>query len=1270
MPALVRLLQKLKTDPFVLLLILVIGVLIFRNFTPDTWLTGWDTLHPEFNYTLNLKRMFSGVWREDQGFGALAAHSHMSELPRILFMATLDVFLPTSSVRYATIFICLLLGPLGVYIFCRQVVFAHDPPLQRSAAAGLAAMAYLLNLGTVQHFYVVFEMFAVQYAALAWLFWLATEYIRTSTKSVRTIFLFALATFLAAPMAYASTLWFAYAGCLALYVFFLSVGKKIGPWQRANTLLILTVLINSFWLFPNLYFLVSGGSETIQDSQINQLFSTEAFLHNQAYGDWKDIPLLKNFLFNWLEYSPDIGFRPLLHVWHAHLGSLPVRVIGYVVFFISLIGIVKAILSRSRWVWGILSIWLVTLFMLINENPPTGWLFNWLRSQFSLFEEGFRFPFTKFSILYMFCFAIFVGLGMRAMSKLLGITHRIFSFWQTTWVVSLFAMVMLIVFSWPMFNGQLVSPKLRKDIPPAYFELFQWLRSQPPSAKVALLPIHTGAGWQYHNWGYEGPGFIWFNTQQPIITRDFDRWSIVNETFYHQLSTALYKQDAEELKNTVTQYHTPYFLVDESNITPSEDSTALQYQAHQQLLEEIGYQKIWEKDFLRVYSLPQLVQSEFSAPSDFLYVSGETHYTRRDVIYQPDVASISKIDPAAVHYPFSFLQSDRSTSISKEDATIQANFITIENQLKTLPENAQLVIPEITKGQDFFTLAEITLNQSLLTISFYQNTQIEIGDQQFKLPFLEPVTIDLEEVYPSVYLLVAGQRLEVSQSLPVIETLSLKFGEPVALQVFNRAISGTIELDQAFASRPVETCWKKEGATQLASIQNFGDRVSITSLNTATCHSIQLPNLETNTPVLLGINFQYQITKNSTPQLCVVSQKNNFQCVNSYKLSQISIGKHQETQLIRLDPNDNYWLDIKTIPLEDDIDQRISYQIPQLTLHENIFETTLSDSIWQKLAQPLTYQINSTTNPTLSLRYLTQKMPIHIGESQAFSNCDISKRGAFSKNNSTDGVTYFAQGLAAACDGLIPSEINQSESYLMEIESQNTMGRGLKLYLTNLANNRLDLEKLLSSESERYVFPILNWPKLQKNGYSLNIETRSFGDQPSQNIIKNINFYPFPINWASEITIVSSNSQPLRNSLSILSQRKTASFWYQTEVTHSGTGLFSLSQSYDQGWIAFPGWRFWDRYEHVKYNGWANGWLIEEGAGSVTTDPDGASGQPESAPDNEQPITVTILYWPQLLSFVGYGLLVGTLGAFAIVFVRQSRQKKTHPFSHLPEEYR
>ena len=79
--------KKNRYSVIFLTILISIGVILsVANYSPGTWLSGWDTLHPEFDFPLAIKREISGVWRSEQGLGALSGHSDIAELPRILLL--------------------------------------------------------------------------------------------------------------------------------------------------------------------------------------------------------------------------------------------------------------------------------------------------------------------------------------------------------------------------------------------------------------------------------------------------------------------------------------------------------------------------------------------------------------------------------------------------------------------------------------------------------------------------------------------------------------------------------------------------------------------------------------------------------------------------------------------------------------------------------------------------------------------------------------------------------------------------------------------------------------------------------------------------------------------------------------------------------------------------------------------------------------------------------------------------------------------------------
>ncbi len=597
------------------ILALVVSGLMWRSHIPGTWLTGWDTLHPEFNFGLNLKRILWGVWREDQGLGTLAAHSHMSELPRVLILWLMAWFLPLHLVRYVFVSGCVLLGVLGVYVLVREWV-VNVEGWRKEVAGLLGGLFYLFNLGTLQHFYVVFEMFAVQYAVVGWLFWLMWRYWQKRERQY--LWWLGVIGFLSSPMAYAATLWYVLLGIMGLFLVGLwwSGGRKRRDVKLIWEILGVWVGVNLYWLLPNIYYLLVGYNPAL--AKINRLFSEEAFLQNKNYGEIRDVLLLKNFLFGWLVFNfKKNKFELLLGEWdklvvrfgYVSLGLMLVVLVGWLVMWLK-----HRKMRLAFWLPG-----LVVLVMLINENYVLAEIFRWLRSHITIFREGLRMPFTKFSLIWMLWESVGFGFGVGWLLELKGRWSRKLGFagWLVVvggimWWGSLF------------FREGLVSKYVQQKIPQEYFELFEFFKHEPVG-RVALFPVQTPFGWIYRKWGYQGAGFLWFGMKQPILWRDFDRWSPYNEGFYREISQAIYNcesgsdrlsviSDQERVSQATTsggvtegsdssctmwvgrvlrKYDVEYVLLDRSVIEPGKKQEVLRIPEIERVMDELG-ERVWE----------------------------------------------------------------------------------------------------------------------------------------------------------------------------------------------------------------------------------------------------------------------------------------------------------------------------------------------------------------------------------------------------------------------------------------------------------------------------------------------------------------------------------------------------------------------------------------------------------------------------------------------------------------------------------------------------
>jgi NADH:ubiquinone oxidoreductase subunit K len=522
--------------PFVIFVLVVI--LFITNYSPNTYLTGWDNLHPEFNFSLNIKRSLSAVWQEYQGLGLLGGMAHSADLPRQVILAGLPSLMPVSFLRYFWTFLMLLIGPLGVYFLVANLLDSGSSPLRVSpeaktsrSASAICAFAssvfYLFNLVTVQYFFVPFETFTTFYGFLPWFFYFASRYLKTG----KGLLFYALTLLIGSTAFYVQTLFVVYFILLLIFGLFFK-------FKNFLKLILVTLAISSFWLLPATYFTLTNG-DVPTNSKINSIATPETKYMNQARSDFESIATLKGYWFDYYDWnSNENKFDYLYKDWIDYVSGDYVRVVGISLFAISILGL---LFSRQL---PLILMFLVSIIMLsgIDIKLP-------------ILSEAFRNAFTKWSVALAFVMSLGLGFFVTKFKK--------FAILPALLIIggSLFTV-------WPVFNGNLISQTMRVDIPDEYFEVFNFFNERTNGGRVAVLPSHNFWGWQFHNWGYRGSGFYWYGIKNPILDRAFDVWSKDNENFYEELNYALNSDDKEILKYVFDKYQVSYILYDKNLFVP------------------------------------------------------------------------------------------------------------------------------------------------------------------------------------------------------------------------------------------------------------------------------------------------------------------------------------------------------------------------------------------------------------------------------------------------------------------------------------------------------------------------------------------------------------------------------------------------------------------------------------------------------------------------------------------------------------------------------
>ena len=537
---------SLPKNPKILILglILLEAVLFITNYKSGTYLIGWDNVMPEFNFGLNLKRSIFSVWQDYRGLGLLDGLAHSANLLHTIYIYILSIFLPESILRYVFIHLTHLVGGLGFYFLAKNVT--NNP-----RASFIGAIFYMLNLGIIQMFYTPLEVFIIHFAAIPFLSLFTINALKKPTpKNLLILFIF---SFLSSPQGFVPTL---FAVFLILFTFInLSYVYKTRKFKTSLLICAVFLSANIFWLLPYSY----SGIKTagiIKNARINQFSSEEIFQRNKAHGNILDVLTLKGFMIDTVELNPR-GPQNLylMGAWRNHSSSLFYGLIYFIFLTIFIFGGIKIIQKRNFELLPFIFAIGISFFFLANDTIILSNLNDLLRSVFPILAEAYRFPFTKFIILFSFCFTLILTFGI------VNIKFNKDEIEKKA-LIGLFAGIIFL--SLPAFQGYFTSPLLKLKLPGEYLSLLKHMQTIDESKRIALFPVFSFWNWEYTSWGNLGSGFLWYGLPQPLLKRSFDPWSSYNEQFYNEMSYAVNNQDRLNFLNVIRKYDIKYILLDSS----------------------------------------------------------------------------------------------------------------------------------------------------------------------------------------------------------------------------------------------------------------------------------------------------------------------------------------------------------------------------------------------------------------------------------------------------------------------------------------------------------------------------------------------------------------------------------------------------------------------------------------------------------------------------------------------------------------------------------
>lgn len=724
--------KKIKNFILISVLLLFSIIICYQNYNSGTYLSGWDTLHSEFDFGIAFSRAFSPAYQDHQGLGAVSSQSHIGDLPRIIFLYVLSFIFSENFLRYSYVFLMLIIGPLGVYFFLKDLFtkdFFDDEDDSMLFPSFVGALFYLTNLSVVQHFNIPLEMFLTLFGFLGFIFLGTAKLVREFNK--KNLLNLVLVSFLISPASHTATLFYMFILVLGVYLsvnLIFSDEKKI---QAKNSIISLFIIIgtNLFWILPNIYFILTRGIE-VSNSKIHSLFSDQAYLSNLSFGNLSDLSLLKNYLFIWQVWD-GARFVPLLDSWIGNLDA-GIVLFGYVLFILAVFGIGLTLVKKEKKLYSFVLIFFLSSIFISSSNSFVGGFVDFLRENIPFLKEALRFPFNKFSTLFSFSISVFLAY----------FTLVLFSFvkrdsLKITSVV--FFVLLSSVYFLPAFRGELINPLMRINFKNDYFEVFNYFKNQQEYGRVADLPIHSVYGWSYYSFGYQGAGFLWFGIDKPLLNREFDRWNVKNEDYFNEMTFAIYNNNPKKIEQVLNKYQIRWLLIDKNIIIPNEKIEILNFDATQKTLAELPNLKLDKKIGENIYIYKYSPQEDFVKTKileNVNYISNEFYRESEDLPYEKlgnYYSNMSNETSFGLKTPTEILNIKNISS--DEDYFYIKNVNTLRDIQNQSSVSFKTGLLEIVSNNTYFsiplpeTITVISIDDDVLELNQSKQFQLGIGSQ-------------------------------------------------------------------------------------------------------------------------------------------------------------------------------------------------------------------------------------------------------------------------------------------------------------------------------------------------------------------------------------------------------------------------------------------------------------------------------------------------------------------------------------------------------------
>ena len=473
-----------------LVLILLIFTIIFLWFNKGLLFAGGEGGIPFYDLDKTTE-LFSYAWQDTS-----AGYAQQTAINIVSYFNFLKVFYllgwPGFLIQALSLLILMLIGTISVYFILREVVYKEFRDEKEinifSKVPLIGSIFYLLNPFSMTQvwgrgLYVQFLSFALLPFFLL-MFILGLKYKNFIFAVLAILESFFLAGAFGNP-SYIISLWlivFLYA------IFYIFKQKNLKKFffvvSLLLTLLIGWILIQLFWIYPLI---------ATSNNQLSLALEFPETNLGTLRGVSKDYPLYS------LIRLIHEGYFFNGHKFGESYFSFSFKVISWIIPIVALFSL--GVFKKLKYFWYFVIFFIISFFICLGSNFPTGWLFEFIFKTFPFFQS-FRNPFEKFGIVLTIAYTPFFALGVVVLS------NKLSHVFKTNWLKILIPILILFlvcgVFIWPLwtghFSGGLNVNNPWVQVPDYYRQLDDWLNQQKDDGRIIHLPINPGDGLKYSVW--------------------------------------------------------------------------------------------------------------------------------------------------------------------------------------------------------------------------------------------------------------------------------------------------------------------------------------------------------------------------------------------------------------------------------------------------------------------------------------------------------------------------------------------------------------------------------------------------------------------------------------------------------------------------------------------------------------------------------------------------------------------------------------------------